>query len=76
MNYIERERQRGEALQQEGLDWLHEQHEQLVQQTALLRKQTETLYRIATHTNLLYVVTIIWLVLTVLGLLIMLSNYG
>jgi hypothetical protein len=69
MSYIERERQRSEALQQEQLDWLHQQHEELAEQTALLRVQTEVLSRIATHTNLLYVVTIIWVVLTVFGLL-------
>lgn len=69
MSYIERERQRGEALQQEQLDWMHQQHEELAEQTRLLRIQTEKLANIQTHTNLLYVVTIIWLVLTGIGLL-------
>jgi hypothetical protein len=69
MSYIERERQRGEALQQEQLDWLHQQHEELAEQTALLRVQTETLSRIATHTNLVYVVTVLWLVSAGIGLL-------
>jgi hypothetical protein len=69
MSYIERERQRGEALQQEQLDWLHQQHEELAEQTRLLRVQTEALGRIATHTHLFYVVTILWIVFTVVGLL-------
>jgi hypothetical protein len=66
MSYIERERQRTEALQQEQLDWLHQQHEELSEQTRLLRMQAEALRRIATHTNFLFVVTIIWLVLSVI----------
>lgn len=70
MSYIERERQRGEALQQEQLDWLHNQHEALLEQNQLLRQQNVTLNRISSHTQLFYVLAIIWLVLTGLGLLV------
>lgn len=69
MSYIERERQRGEALQQEQLDWLHNQHEALLEQNQLLRQQNDTLNRIHSHTQLFYVLAIIWLVLTGLALL-------
>lgn len=67
MDYIERERKRSEALQQEQLDWLHQLHEES-------RKQTEILADIRRHTTLFYVVLIIWLILTVIGLLIYAAN--
>jgi hypothetical protein len=64
MSYIERERQRGEALQQEQLDWLHQQHEELAAHTRLLAEQTTLLREVRRHTGLVYNILIIWLVLT------------
>jgi hypothetical protein len=56
-SYIDRER----AAREEQLDWMHMQHEELAAQTDLLRVQTETLQRIARHTFLFFVLTIIGL---------------
>jgi hypothetical protein len=67
VSYVERERQRAESLQQEGLDWLHQLHEES-------RRQTQILADIRTHTRLFYVVLIIWLVLTGIGLLFWLAS--
>jgi hypothetical protein len=51
----DQERQRTDEFREEQLDWLHQQNEQLA-------RQTELLERIAKHTTLFYVLTIIWLV--------------
>src|SRR4051812_24853186 len=69
MSYVERERQRSEALLQEQLDWLHQQHEELAAQTRHLADHTTLLIDIRKHTGLVYNLLIIWLVLTVLGIL-------
>jgi hypothetical protein len=55
-------------LQQEQLDWLHNQHEELVEQTRLLRIQTDALQQIASHVNFFHVLAIIWLVCTGIGI--------
>jgi Flp pilus assembly protein TadB len=60
---MEQERQRTEEWREEMLDWLHEQHQQQMIQTALLE-------RIARHTGLIYNVVIVWLVLVGLGLVV------
>jgi hypothetical protein len=69
-SYVERERQRSEALQQEQLDWLHQQHEELVEQTRLLGEQTALLREVRQHTGFMYNVLVIWVVLTCLGLVV------
>jgi hypothetical protein len=69
MTYIERERQRGEALQQEHLDWLNQQHEELVAQTRHLADHTTLLLDIRRHTSLVYNLLIVWLVLTGVAIL-------
>lgn len=64
-SYTEQERQ----WRDEQLNWLHEQHEVLLEQVELMRQQNATQQRIARHTGLMYVLTIIWLVLGALWLL-------
>jgi hypothetical protein len=79
--YIERERQRAEALQQEQLDWLyqhhtaleeqldwlHHQHVELAQQTVLLRD-------IRRHSGLVYGMLIAYLIILALGVLFFLGS--
>lgn len=61
---------RDRARQEEQLDWLHNQHEELVTQTKLMRRQTDALERIARHTGFLYALAVVWLVLVLLGLVV------
>lgn len=58
----DQDRQRTDEYREEQLDWLHQQNEHLA-------RQTELLERIARHTNLFYVLTVIWLVFTLVGVL-------
>lgn len=71
-DYIERERQRQRqagSANEEHLDWLAQQHTELAVHSELLRQQNATLERIARHTGLMYVLTIIGLVATVMWVL-------
>lgn len=65
-----RDRTRGQAseAQEEQLDWLNEIHEDLLELVKLQRQQTEQLRAIRMHSGLIHALAIIWIILTVLGI--------
>lgn len=63
------ERQRTEEFREEQLDWLHQQHAQMSRQTRLLEE-------IAKHTRLFYALAVLWLVLTVMGVIVLAVQNG
>ncbi len=56
----DQERERTEKFREEQLDWLHQQHEQMIRQTLLLKE-------IAGAARFFHILGVIWVILTVLG---------